>query len=88
MKKKGIKRIKGKQFRYILPLNKKAKKMLKESNMEWNIKYPKGVDLEWKEMVGQGKYEILKEEPEFNLDVVEYNIRNVNPNRTINHEFF
>ena len=31
MNKKGIKRIKGKQFRYILSLNKKAKKMIKYS---------------------------------------------------------
>ena len=88
MEKKGIKRIKGKQFRYILPLNKKAKKVLKKSNMDWNIEYPKDVDLEWKEMVGKGKYQILEGEPKFDLDVVEYNIRNVNPDRTIDHEFF
>ena len=88
MEKKGIKRIKGKQFRYILPLNKKAKKMLKKSNMNWTIEYPKDIDLEWKEMVGRGKYEMLKGEPKFNLDVVEYNMRNVNPDRTIDHEFF
>ena len=43
MEKKGIKRIKGKQFRYILPLNKTAKKMLKESNMKWTIEYPKDI---------------------------------------------
>ena len=54
----------------------------------WDKKYPKEHDLEWKEMVGQGKYEILEGEPEFDLGVVEYNIRNVNPDRTIDHEFF
>ena len=89
MKKKGIKRIKGKQFRYILALNKKAKRMLKkESNMKWTIEYPKHIDLEWKEMVGQGEYKMLKEEPEFNLGVVEYNIKNVNQSKTIKHDFF
>jgi hypothetical protein len=89
MEKKGIKRIKGKQFRYILPLNKRAKRMLKkESNMKWTIEYPKHIDLEWKEMVGQGEYKMLKEEPEFNLGVVEYNIKNVNQSKTIKHDFF
>ena len=89
MEKKGIKRIKGKQFRYILPLNKRAKRMLKkESNMKWTIEYPKHIDLEWKEMVGQGEYKMLKEEPKFNLGVVEYNTKNVNQSKTIKHNFF
>ena len=77
MKKKGIKRIKGKQFRYILPLNKKAKKIFKNSTVTWGKEYPKDKDLQWKEMVSQGKYEFINGEPKFNLDVVEYNSKNV-----------
>ena len=77
MKIKGIKRIKGKQFRYILPLNKKAKKLLPNSNVEWGKEYPKDKDLQWKEMVSQGKYEFMSDEPKFNLDVIEYNSKNV-----------
>ena len=42
MKKKGIKFIKGYMFRYIYPLNKKAKKIMKnDSTMEWTRNYPK-----------------------------------------------
>ena len=33
MQEKGIKKIEGYMFRYIFPLNKKAKKLLKKSNM-------------------------------------------------------
>ena len=78
MKKKGIRRIKGKQFRYILPLNKRAKKILLNSTVNWDKEYPKHIDLQWKEMVAKGKYEFINEEPKFNTDVVEHNSRNVN----------
>ena len=40
--------------------------------------YPKDKDLKWKEMVAKGKYEFMDNEPEFNLDVVEHNRKNVN----------
>jgi hypothetical protein len=78
MKLKGIKRIKGKQFRYILPLNRKANKKLADSSVSWTKEYPKDKDLQWKEMKGKGKYEVMGKEPEFHLDVVEYNSKNVN----------
>ena len=42
---RGIKRIDGLMFRYLYPLNKKAKKiMLKDSSMPWSKKYPKDKD--------------------------------------------
>jgi len=88
MKHKGIKRIKGKQFRYILPLNKKSKRMLKDSTVKWTKEYPKDKDLQWKEMIAQGKYELMNGEPEFNLDIVEYNSKNVNSAKVINHKFW
>ena len=77
---KGIKRIKGKQFRYILPLNRKAKKLLPNSNFKWTRNYPKDKDLKWKEMISKGKYDFINEQPKFNLDVVEHNIKNVQQN--------
>jgi len=43
-----LKRVKGKQFRYILPLNKKAKNLIKSSNYRWSLDYPKEDDLLWK----------------------------------------
>jgi hypothetical protein len=78
MKHKEIKRIKGKQFRYIYPLNKKARKYLNKSTVEWSLKHPKENDLEWKEMVGKGKYELLSAKPNFDLSVVDVNKKNVN----------
>lgn len=78
MKHKGIQRIKGKQFRYIYPLSKKSRKELKNSTVEWSLKYPKEKDLEWKEMTGKGKYELLKAKPDFDLSVVDVNKQNVN----------
>ena len=88
MRQKDIKRIKGKQFRYILPLNKRAKKMLKNSTVKWTKEYPKDKDLQWREMISKGKYEVMNEEPEFNLDVVEHNSKNVNANKIIKHKFW
>ena len=44
----GLSRVKGRQFRYILPLNNKAKKELKNSLIDWNFNYPKEKDLIWK----------------------------------------
>ena len=74
---KGVSKIFGKQFRYILPLDKKYRKLLKKSNVEWNLKYPKHSDLEWQKSTKQGKVE-LKELPYIDSDMTEYNEKNVN----------
>ena len=74
---KGIKRVKGKQFRYILPLNKKAGKLLKESTVNWNQPYPKEDCLKWKIRTGYKQYEDLKGMPSFDLGVVNVNRNNV-----------
>ena len=37
---KGITKLHGKQFRYILPLDKKSRKYLKKSTVEWTLNYP------------------------------------------------
>ena len=77
---KGISKIYGKQFRYILPLNKKARKLLKKSNVEWNLNYPKGNDLIWDKSSMSGR-ERLEGMPHIDSDVTEYNTKNVNAHR-------
>jgi hypothetical protein len=81
MHSKGIRRIKGKQFRYIMPLNKTAKKELKNSTVNWSIAYPKHSDLQWKQQGKDGKYTLLASMPEFKLDVVNVNAKNVNAHK-------
>lgn len=82
MKIKGIRRIRGKQYRYIYPLTKEAKKILKEgSTVEWNLDYPKEESLLWKEQMEKGKYDILNGKPEMDLNVVEINEKNVNAHK-------
>ena len=79
MKLKGIRRIRGKQFRYIYPLSKESKKILKNgSTVEWGLNYPKEVDLLWKEQLDKGIYGILEKVPHMDLSVVEVNEKNVN----------
>jgi len=88
MKMKGITRIRGKQFRYIMPLSKKARKLLDKSTVSWTIdNYPKEKDLEWKIQTDDG-YKILKEMPKMNLDVVNINKKNVNSYKTVENSFF
>ena len=41
-------RVKGYQFRYIYPLNKKSRKQLQKSTVNWSLDYPKEKDLSWK----------------------------------------
>jgi len=79
---RGIRRIRGKQFRYIYPLNKDAKKIMdKESTVDWYQKYPKEADLLWKEQTGKGVYVNLTGIPEMDLSIVEYNEKNVNAHK-------
>jgi len=77
----GLSRVYGKQFRYIYPLNKKARKYLKESTVEWGIKnYPKDADLQWKILKpGEKKYNHTSKMPyDYKGDNVKYNSKNVN----------
>ena len=77
---KGISKIHGKQFRYILPLNKKARKLLKKSNVEWNLNYPKESDLVWDKSTLEGRKQ-LSDMPYIDGDMTEYNKKNVNAHR-------
>jgi hypothetical protein len=78
MESKGIRRINGKMFRYIYPLNKKARKIVERSG--WSREYPKDKNLEWKQQVGKGVY-VKIEAPDFALDIVNFNKKNVERNR-------
>lgn len=77
MRVKGIRRVRGKQFRYIMPLNKRAKKELRNSTVNWSIDYPKHSNLEWKEQVDRGKYNKLTSLQGLDLSVVNINKRNI-----------
>ncbi len=87
MKMKGITRIKGKQFRYIMPLSKQARKMLDKSTVKWTIDYPKEGDLEWKKQ-GDDGYEMLPEMPKIDLGMVNINKKNVDSFKMAKNEFF
>jgi hypothetical protein len=76
----GFSRVWGKQFRYIYPLNKPAKKLLKHSSMEWTRDYPKDKDLQWKiKKPGETEYLLTNTIPYvYNGGNVEHNSSNVN----------
>ena len=79
---KGIKRVKGKQFRYILPLSKIYRKSLKDSTVEWTREYPKEHDLQWKQQIDKGVWKVLPEMPAMDLSIANINRKNVNLHRT------
>ena len=89
LKELKLSRVKGKQFRYILPLNKKMRKFLKQSTVEWNRQYPKGKDLEWKiKRPGETEYTHTTEMPFILTKEIEYNEHNVRRYKTRNLEEF
>ena len=77
---KGISKIYGKQFRYILPLNKNSRKLLKKSSVKWNINYPKDSNLHWDKSTLDGRKK-LNSMPDINSDMTEYNTKNINAHK-------
>jgi hypothetical protein len=74
-----IKHIRGKLFRYIYPLNRQATKLLDTSTVSWSRDgdiYPKATSLSWQENTVHG-WRTLTTKPEFNLQFVEVNSRNI-----------
>lgn len=69
---KGIDKINGFMFRYIYPLNKEAKKILKEYDEYYNNKNPKDCDLIFEKRISNGKFEKI-EKPNFDMNVFNYN---------------
>ena len=77
----GISRYRGKQFRYIYPLSRPAKKMLSLSTVPWKIGgFPKHSDLIWKIQVAKGQYEIVNKCPLFNKLTIDINRKNYDEN--------
>ena len=74
---KNIRKVSGKQFRYILPLNKKSRNYLKHSKVQWGRNYPKSEDLVWRDKNIRGTI-ILKDIPFMDRTVTTFNNRNVN----------
>jgi len=78
----GFSRVWGKQFRYIYPLNKQARRYLKspQSNMDWTLPYPKDDDLQWKiKRPGETSYTLTDTMPyEHKGESVDHNSSNVN----------
>ena len=73
-----LSRVKGKQFRYILPMTKKMRKYLKESTVEWNLEYPKDNDLEWKiKRPNETSYTTTTTMPFEHSKEVEFNQKNI-----------
>lgn len=71
MQQKNIKLIIGHMFRYIYPLNKDAKKMMKNSTFTWSINYPKDDALKWYDGTTKPKKQIPQ--PQFVFDNMIYN---------------
>ena len=83
---KGMTKIFGKQFRYILPLNKKARKLLKKSKVKWTLEYPKDKDLVWDKSTKEGRKQ-LEGMPKIDPNMTEYNTKNVNAHRGTLEDF-
>lgn len=69
---KGIAKIDGLMFRYIMPLNKKARKVLDSYEEYKNMKNPKADSLVFKKRVGSKSF-VKIEQPQFNMNVFENN---------------
>lgn len=74
---KGIDRLRGLMFRYIYPMDRKAKKILDKH--DYNLSYPKEKDLIFDRRVENGKYERIKQ-PDFNMNVFTHNFQKWNGN--------
>ena len=86
---KGIRRIDGLMFRYLYPLNKKAKRMMKQSSMDWDKNYPKSKNLEWVDVTDKKNKKSVPQ-PDFKMDIdnIEYNKKNVNAHQLANLDAF
>ena len=89
LKELKLSRVKGKQFRYILPMSKRMRKYLKQSTVDWNIQYPKDSDLQWKiKKPGETTYTDTNAMPFEHSKKVEYNQKNIAKYKTQNLEKF
>ena len=78
MKSRGIFKVNGYMFRYIYPLNKKAKRIMKkESSLNWSFNYPKDQDLEWLDVTDKKDIQVI-DKPAFTYENAKYNLKNMN----------
>jgi hypothetical protein len=85
---KGIDRIKGLMFRYMLPMSKKYRKWIMSYDEYNSNSYPKANDLVFERRVSNGVYESIPQ-PNFNMDVFEHNYQKYNTEQTSKiKEFF
>src|SRR5699024_3365861 len=84
---KGIEKINGLMFRYLMPLNKKAKKMLGKYEEYTNLDYPKEDDLTFRKSVEKGKFKRIKQ-PDFNMNVFEHNFQKYDSKESFVQEHF
>lgn len=78
MQHKGIRKVKGYMFRYIYPLNKKAKRIMKnESSLNWSLEYPKDDDLQWIDITDSKNKKVI-DKPAFTYEDAKYNAKNIN----------
>jgi len=83
MKFKNIKKIDGYMFRYIYPLNREANNLIKNgSTLNWTTKYPKDIDLEWRDAT-DSKNKVYISQPPFTFDDAKYNLKNINSHKNI-----
>jgi len=85
---KGIERIRGLMFRYIYPLDKRSRRVLKSYKEYQNLKYPKEENLYFEKRIEHGKYEEISQ-PEFDMNIFEHNYQkyDANPNSDKFFEF-
>jgi hypothetical protein len=83
MKFKNIKKIDGYMFRYIYPLNREANNLIKNgSTLNWTTKYPKDIDLEWRDAT-DAKNKVYISQPPFTFVDAKYNLKNINSHKNI-----
>lgn len=71
---KGISKINGLMFRYIIPLNRTGKKILSKYPEYVGNKYPKDINLIFEKRVIEGKFEKISP-PKFNMNIFEHSFQ-------------
>lgn len=84
---KGIDKIQGLMFRYMYPLSKKSKKILKQYPEYQGLKNPKNGDLKFTRRIELGKFEEI-EMPDFNMDIQVHNYQKYSDNNEKIEKFF
>ena len=82
---KGIEKIDGRMFRYIYPLNKKAKNIMRQYPQYQSLSYPKDRDLFFRVRIGDRQYQTIAP-PQFDRDVCRYNPQKFDRMEVTDHE--